>query len=349
VGDLHGARRLITFHVFWFKPGGVAERVREILVERARAGVEVLFLLDAFGSWGLPRGYVESLRTAGVEVAFYRPFHWKTLYKAQQRMHIRAVIVDGHVAFTGGFGIDDGWQGDGRHPGQWRDTNVRVEGPVVDQLQAAFVTNWAEATGDLLLGDRVFSVDDRIAGGDTQHAGVLYSAPSLGSTNAERLFLVSIAAAQQRLYITNAYFVPNRDLRRLLIEAADRGVDVRVLTPGRNTDRRSTWYAGRSHYEELMRGGVKLYEYRPTMVHAKTFVVDGVWSCIGTLNFDNRSMMLNDEVALMVHDRAVGAQLEALYIDDLRYADEVDLGRFGERAWTERWRERAAAVMAPIL
>ncbi len=355
---VRSARELVTWQVFWFRPGALADAVADALADRARAGVRVFVLLDAFGARGLGEAYVARLRAAGVEVAVFRPLRWNTLWKVQQRAHTRAVVVDGQVGFTGGFGIDDRWRGGGRRPGEWRDTNVRAEGPVVDQLQAAFAGAWAEATGELLVGDGLFSLepdadaargDDDAAGRDDVEAGVLYAAPSLGSTNAERMLFLSIAAARERLYIANAYFVPSRNLRRLLCEAAAAGVDVRVLTPGRNTDRPSAYHAARSHYEALLAGGVRLYEYEPTMMHAKTLVADGVWSCVGSVNFDNRSMMLNDEVAVVVRSATFGARLERLFVDDLAYATEVQLDAVRRRPRSDRVRESLARLVAPIL
>ena len=348
--DVARARRLVTCHVFWFKPGRLATRVADVLMERARAGVPVLLLLDHFGSKGLGDAYVRRLREAGVEVAIFRPPRWNTLYKAQHRMHIRAVVVDGRVGYTGGFGVDDRWLGDGRHAGQWRDTSARVEGAAVDQLQGAFVANWAETTGDLLLGNRVFDFDGHDGGAGPHTAGIMNSSPSLGSTCAERFFFTAIAAARERCWLTTAYFVPDRYFRRLLRAAAGRGVDVRVLTPGANTDRRSTWFAARAHYESLLEAGVRLYEYRPTMVHAKTLVVDGVWTLVGTLNFDNRSMVLNDEVGLLAWDPALGGDLEAAFLRDLEFADELTIE--AERArttWADRVRGWAAGRVARLL
>ena len=348
LADVARAERLVTWHVFWYKPGRLADRVADVLTERARAGITVLVMFDYFGSKGLGEAYRQRLREAGVEVTIFRPPRPMTLYKAQHRMHIRAVVVDGRVGYTGGFGIDDRWLGDGRHPGQWRDTSARLEGPAVRQLQGAFVSNWAEATGELLLGDDVFALEAPHGGPHT--AGLLDSAPSLGSTSAERFFFTAIAAARERCYLTSAYFVPNRYFRQLLCEAAGRGVDVRVLTPGANTDRRSTWHAARAHYEELLEGGVRLYEYRPTMVHAKTLDVDGVWAMVGTLNFDNRSMVLNDEVGLLVWDRELGSELEAAFLADLTWADEMSVER--ERARTtagDRARQWAARRIGRLL
>ncbi len=344
---LESAQDLITWHVFWFKPGRLADRLADVLVDRARAGVTVLFLYDYVGSMGIPEEYYQRLREAGVEVQAFRKPHWKRLYKFQQRMHVRAVVIDGRVGFTGGFAIADEWDGDGRHPDQWRDTSVRVEGPIVRQLQTAFASNWAEACGELIVGKRVFPPDGDPPGNTT--AGLLFDAPSLGSTNAERFFILSIGGATERLYITNPYFVPNQHFRTALIEAVRRGVDVRVLTPGTNNDRMSTYHAGRAAYEELIEGGVRIYHYRPTMVHAKTLVADGVWSAVGTINFDNRSMVLNDEVAVVMHDRSCGEALEALFLEDLEYADEVSLEEVRGRGLLDRVRERFYLFFAPLL
>lgn len=346
--DLQGARKVITWHVFWFKPGKLADRLQEILVERSLAGVKVLFLYDQFGAWGMDGDYFRTLRQAGVEVHCFRPLRWNTLYKWQQRSHMRSVVIDGEIGYTGGFAIHDDWQGDGRHEDQWRDTSVRLTGPAVSQLQGAFSANWVEATGELLAGDLLFPGKARQRG-DSQRAGLMFGAPSIGSTDVERYYALSIFGASSTLYITNAYFVPNDDFRELLIQTVERGVDVRVLTPGRNTDKKSTWYAGRCHYEELLAAGVRIYEYAPTMVHAKTLVVDRVWSAVGTINFDNRSISLNDEVTLVVHDPRVGERLHARFLEDLTLAKELDLESFAQRGRWERIKERFWVVFSRVL
>ncbi|HUE76462.1 MAG TPA: phospholipase D-like domain-containing protein, partial [Longimicrobiales bacterium] len=346
--DLESAESLITWHVFWFKPGQLADRLQEILIDRARAGVEVLFLYDYFGSMGVPDEYFGRLREAGVKVAAFRPPRWNTLYKIQQRMHVRAVVIDGAIGYTGGFAISDEWIGNGRQPGQWRDSSVRVEGTVVNQLQAAFVSNWAEAACELLLGDRVFPPGDGAPPGDVT-AGVMYDAPGLGSTTAERFFALSVQGARERLYITNAYFVPDRYFREFLIDAVERGVDVRVLTPGANTDRLSTYHAARHGYEELLEGGVRIWHYRPTMVHAKTIVADGIWSAVGTINFDNRSMVLNDEVTLVMRDAGIAGLLERQFLEDLAHSDEVSLEELRARGIVDRLKERFFVTTSPFL
>ncbi|HUF11544.1 MAG TPA: phospholipase D-like domain-containing protein [Longimicrobiales bacterium] len=338
--DLRAAQKLITFHVFWFRPGRLAEELREILEQRARAGVRVLFMHDYFGSRPIDERYYRSLKAAGVEVATFRPLRRDTLHKVQQRSHTRCVVIDGVIGYTGGFAIADEWLGDGRHEGQWRDTSVRIVGRSVLHLQSAFVADWTEACGELLLGSTIFPKRDSIPQEGSTYGGLLHTTPSPGSTAAERFLALSIVGARETLYITNAYFIPDDDFRRLLIETVARGVDVRVLTPGRNTDKPSTWYAARANYEELLAGGVRIWEYRPTMVHAKTMVADRVWCTVGTMNFDNRSLALNDEVVYMMHDRAVAARLHRAFLDDLEHADEVRLDSFRRRGRVSRLKER---------
>ncbi|MEX2572433.1 MAG: phospholipase D-like domain-containing protein [Gemmatimonadota bacterium] len=347
IEDLQNAEDLVTLQVFWFKPGRLAERIRQVLEERARAGVRVYCLFDYFGSQGLPKEYRESLRRAGVQTGTFRPLEWKSLYKVQQRSHIRSVVIDGRIGYTGGFGIDDNWSGGGRRPGEWRDTNVRLRGLVVNQLQAAFVVNWADSTGELLVGEPLFAGGGEPKG--REEAGIMYTEPGLGTTRAERLFVLSIASARQRLYITTAYFIPTRGMRKLLKDAAGRGVDVRVLTPGENTDHPVAWWAGRAHYRELIEAGVRIYEYEPTMIHAKTLVADDRWSLLGTINFDNRSLVLNDEVVLVARGAKLGRQLGSMFLDDLEFAAEVSLDRLAQRGAVKRAQETAARIISPFL
>lgn len=364
--DLRSARRSITVQMYYAGPGAVADSAVRILSERARTGVIVYFLYDAFGAQDLPRRYVDSLRAAGVQAAEFRPMRWHALDRANHRSHVRGVVIDGVVGYTGGFGLDDKWLGAGRRPREWRETNARFTGSAVRQLQAVFVAKWAEVTGQLLTGQVLEPLQptplvgiltpgptEAVSAGpilpnDTTTA-LLYSPPLTGSTTAERLLALSIAAAQRTLFISNAYFVPHEDFVELLATAARRGVDVRVLTNGAQTDIRTIWLAGRSRYEALLRAGVRVYEYRPTTIHAKTFVVDGAWSSIATMNFDNRSLAYNNEVALITRDRRVAGILDSLFLEDLRFADEIRLDRFRQRPWTARLLERGANLIASLL
>lgn len=346
--DIRAAQHTLFLQLYYCKPGVVADSLKHALRASAARGVRAFVLFDAFGASDLSDMYLDSLRSAGIRVAEFRPVKWYTLHKAQNRSHTRVVVVDGTVGYTGGFGIDDAWLGDGHSPQQWRETNVRLTGPAVHQLQAAFATAWAEATGELLTGAALQRPAVPVMNG-VAHAGLLHAEPDLGSTPAERFLVLTIASARRRLYITNAYFIPDADLRRLLVEAAQRGVDVRVLTAGKTTDVKVARLAARRHYTQLLRSGVRIYEYQPTMVHAKTIVADDVWSTIGTMNFDNRSIAFNEESNLLVADSAVAGVLTARFEDDLRFSREIVLRDFAQRSVFSKLLERAAGALAPLL
>jgi cardiolipin synthase A/B len=347
--DLRAAKQSITLQMYYCQPGKVADEFQEILIDRARAGVRVLFLHDAFGSAPLPGDYFDKLRMGGVEIAVFRPVKWYSLEKAYNRSHIRVVVVDGAVGYTGGFGIDDKWLGDGRHKDQWRDTNVRFTGPAVLDHQATFAAGWAEATGELLTGELFFPVERYHEARGGQLAAVMHSAPAVASSVAERFLALSIAGARETLYVTNSYFVPDDDFIALLGDAARRGVDVRILTANKTNDVRSTWYAGSSKFEELLLAGVRIYDYQASMIHSKTVVVDGVWSSVGTMNFDNRSMAFNDETNLVSLDEAFGRRMIEVFMKDLEYAKEITLEEFRRRPFTDRVLERGFGLMSRIL
>jgi cardiolipin synthase len=346
--DLRSAQRTMTVQMYYSLPGKVADTLAAILKERARAHVRILLLLDAFGSQHLSRDWIRSLRDAGVEVAKLRRLRWFTIHYAGDRSHVRVVVVDGRIGWTGGFGIADYWLGDGHHEDQWRESNVRFEGPAVMELQAAFAAAWAEATGELLTGSLFFPNSGFQPVGPT-HAGLLYTAPTMGSTSAERFLALTVSAARKRLYITNSYFVPDDDFRRLLERAARRGVDVRVLTTSANTDVKTTWYAGRYRYEELLSRGVRVFEFQAAMMHSKAIVVDGMWGSIGSMNFDNRSMAFNDESNLVVLDSTFGAQMDSVFLDDLRYSKEIKLDEFRRRSAWSKLLEAGATLLSRLL
>lgn len=349
--DLRSARDSITMLLYYNKHGRMAEMLAEILIERAQAGVDVLFLYDAWGtSW---KGeYIARLRRGGVRMEKFRPIALSAINSLNHRSHIRVVCVDGRIGWTGGFGIDDKWFGGGRAHQEWRDSNVRFTGPAVAQLQAAFTACWAETTGELLVGKRLYPVNDENAAataGDGMVAGVLHGSPSVGSTEAERFFALSIAAARETLYITNSYFVPDRDFRRLIAGAARRGVDVRILTVGEKGDVKSTWYAGRARYRELLEAGVRIFEYQPTMMHAKTIVVDGRWCGVGSMNADNRSLSFNEETVFLALDPGAAAVVEGHFMDDLEHSREIRLAEFEQRGNWERLKENVCYAFWRVL
>jgi cardiolipin synthase len=348
LSDLASATESVTVLGYYCFEGVMGDRIAEVLAERARAGVRVLFLGDGFGCRNLLRSIREPLRAAGASVAAFRPVRWYSLHRAQHRMHARSVIVDGRIGYTGGFGIDDKWISDRPDDPMWRETTVRFTGPAVAQMQATFLGAWAEATGDLLTGEEFFPVSGEGEQG-TATAGLLYSRPGLGPTTAERFLAITIASAERTLFISNSYFVPMPLMRELLVDAAVRGVDVRLLVPGERTDIPSTRWAGRGFYEELLTAGVRVFEYQPAMMHAKTLVADGAWVAVGSLNFDNRSIRLNDESALLILDRQVGARMDSVFLQDLERAQEITLQGHARRSAMERMLELLTRLVAPLL
>jgi cardiolipin synthase len=343
--DLRSAKQSITLQLYYGAPGRMADTLGQILLERAKAGVRVFVLYDAFGTVNIPVEHRKALRAGGIIVEPFRPIRLSTLHLAQNRSHVRGIVIDSRIGWTGGFGIDDKWFGDGRSHGSWRETNVRFEGPAVRQLQAAFAAAWVEATGVLYTGRATLLSQEK----GVTAAGLLYASPTVGSTAAGRFFALSIAGARRTLYITNAYFAPNRSFIEMLAAAASRGVDVRILTAGPRTDVNIVRLAGRAAYDTLLDAGVRVYEWQPSTLHAKTFVVDGEWFTIGSMNFDNRSMALNDEATLMVLDRTVGEQMDHIFVDDLRYAEEITVTRFRQRSWFQRVAERGANLLTRLL
>jgi cardiolipin synthase len=343
--DLRGAKQFISIQMYYALSGRVTEMLAEILIERARAGVQIFLIYDAFGAKALGGDYARRLRAAGAQVQAFRPLRLRNLWVVQNRAHIRAIVIDADLGWTGGFGFDDKWLGEMKVGTGWRDTSVRLRGPAVVQLYQATAAAWAEATGDLFTGRLALPQCDN----GVNAAGLLYTAPTLGSTPAERFLALSIAGARKKLFITNAYFAPDKNFVGLLVDAAQRGVDVQLLVGGPRTDVRVARLAAHGRYDALLAAGVRIYEYDPTTLHAKTFVADGIWSSIGTMNFDNRSLALNDEVTLMVLDEGFGQKLERIFRDDLTKSVPVDPEAFARRPFFEHVKEWCANQITRVL
>ncbi|MFN2387287.1 MAG: phosphatidylserine/phosphatidylglycerophosphate/cardiolipin synthase family protein [Thermoanaerobaculia bacterium] len=328
------AQRTINLETYIFWSGEVATRFREALSERARAGVQVRVLLDGVGSSSkLDEDDVRAMREAGCTVELYHPLRPWMLDAINNRTHRRILVVDGKIGFTGGAGIADVWLGNADAPDHWRETHVRVEGPVVAELQAAFQENWAEVRGELLLGADHFPRLERVGSARSQ---VIDSSARSTSSATKLLYAVSIAAASERLSISNSYFLPDGETIALLVDAARRGVDVRIIVPGKINDVPATKAAGRARFGELLRGGVKIFEYEPAMFHPKSMVVDGIFSTIGSTNFDNRSFRLNDELNLTVYDAEFADALEASFNRDLARSRPYTYEKWLERGFFER-------------
>jgi cardiolipin synthase len=307
------------------------------------AGVRVNVLLDAVGAARMDHELVTRMERAGVVVAWFRPPRWYTLHKLNNRSHRKILVVDGRVGFTGGVGIAEEWTGDCQDPGHWRDTHVRVEGPAVRDLLGGFLDNWAEATGTILSGADHLPVLEPFD--DGVPAQVTRSSAEKGSTDAEHLFYTAIACARRRLWVTSAYFAPRSAFVRALCAAVERGVDVRVLVNGPHTDKELVRRAGHRAYEELLACGGRIYEYRRTLLHAKVMTVDGVWATVGSINFDNRSFALNDELNLSTTDPATVALLEDHFRDDLESAEQLRHDTWKARPVAARAVEYASAAL----
>ena len=338
-----GAQRTINLETYVYWRGEITERVAEAICERARAGVSCKVLLDALGSAMMDGEQVRLMEDAGVEVRRFRPVRPYTLRRLANRSHRRLLIADGTVGMTGGVGIAEEWTGDAQDPDHWRDTHVRVHGPVVRGFQGAFAEHWLEATGEVLSGeDYVPHLDEA---GEGTRMQLVRSRSGVGDTNVESLYYLAIASARESLDLTAAYFAPRPAFTEALAEAAGRGVRLRILVPGEHIDKEFVRIAGRDAYSELMEAGGQIFEYQPTMLHAKTLVVDGAWSSVGTVNFDNRSFQLHDEVTLCVWDEAFAGLLTEQFERDLERSERISPERWEGRGLRARGLEAASRLL----
>lgn len=340
------ARRTINleFYIYW--DGDIGRQFAEALAERSRAGVEVKIILDAVGSATMSGTLIEFMTGNGVDLEWYHPLRWYTLSRFNHRTHRKLLIIDGMVGFSGGVGIADNWLGDADSKDHWRETMIRVEGPVVTQMQFAFMDNWVKSRGELLTGLDYFPELPPVGEHITQ---VIKSSPSEGSSTVKLLYTISVVSATKSIYISNAYFLPDKDTLRALEGAVRRGVDVRVIVPGEHTDVPVVRQASRWHYELMLRHGIRIFEYQPTMMHAKTMTVDGIWTTVGSSNFDDRSFRLNDEVNVNVYDKGIAAQMEAMFLDDLQKSEEITLPKWFRRSWLDKLKENFAERFKPQL
>ena len=292
LATIRSARETITYAQYFYEEGPIGREIAEALADRCRAGVRAHILLDGFGTIQMPAEYRETITRAGCQVASFRPLSPLSLLaavgfgSANKRNHRRILVVDGRIGFTGGSGVSPKWMGDGRTKGHWRDTDVRVEGPVVASLQGAFVENWLDATNDVLGGESYFPRPPRPG---SVFAQIVRSSPAGGSFSMYTMFLLAISSARRSIYVTNPYFLPDARMTQALIDAPGRGVRVVVLLPGA-IDNNIVRQASRSKFGELLKAGVEIYEYQAGLLHAKVMTVDGIWATIGSTNLDSRKI-----------------------------------------------------------
>ncbi len=340
IGSAKQSVNLLTY-IYWH--GEIARRIADAVCERAQAGIEVNILFDAVGSAKMGRKLTRQMRDAGANFAIFRPPKPYAIRRVNNRTHRKLCIVDGEVGLIGGVGIADEWSGNAQDPDHWRDTHVRVRGPVVRGLQGAFAENWLEATGDVLVGPQYLPDLKPIEGGCKMQ--LVRSSAGVGDTNMEALYFLAIACARERLHLTAAYFAPRPAFIEALCDAADRGVDVRLLVPGENIDKGFVRQAGRGSYDQLLACGVRIWEFCPTMLHAKTLTIDGCWSSVGSVNFDNRSFQLQDEATLCVSSEAFTAALDEQFERDLERSEEIELERWRRRSPLAKANERALRLV----
>ena len=345
---LRAAHSSIHMEAYIFQPGEVADLVIDAMTERARAGVEVRLVLDAIGSSRMGGQAARRLREAGCRLAFYQPIRWYRLHRLNNRTHRELLVIDGRVAFAGGAGVADWWYRPtppslaarllsfGRHrrpKPPWRDSMVRIEGPIVGALQGVFAENWLECGGEILTSPR-FWPSPGAAG--SVAAMLVKSSPSDRATTSRLVFQMLIEGATTKVDINTPYFLPDRSLRRALVRAARRGVRVRVIVPGDSTDQRLVRLASRRMYRELLEGGVQIHEYRPGMIHAKTLLVDDAWAVIGTTNVDNRSFEHNDEINVAFRGADATSRLRRQFETDLAASVLVTLQSWEGRPLLEK-------------
>ncbi|HZZ10717.1 MAG TPA: cardiolipin synthase [Paraburkholderia sp.] len=339
---IRSARKTITFETFIYWSGEIGEQVADALASKAREGIAVHVLLDWVGSSKMDKHYLTTLRDAGAEVIQYHKPHWTGLGRMNDRTHRKLLVIDGQVGFTGGVGIAPEWTGDAQDEKHWRDTHFRVEGPTVGHMQAVFMDNWVKATGNVLHGPDYFpQIESR---GDGL-AHMFSSSPSGGSDDMQLMYLMAITAATHTIHLASAYFVPDKLTINAIVEAAKRGVKVQIITPGKRIDTHTVREASRACWGDLLRAGVEIFEYQPTMFHCKLLVVDEYLVSVGSTNFDSRSFKLNDEANLNIYDRDFAREQTAVFADDLTRSQRITLEDWLNRPLTEKMIEKVVALL----
>ena len=337
---IRSAHHTITFEAYIFHEGKIADQLVGAFVERCKAGVRVAILLDAHGSDGLPERYIQDLRDAGcILVPDFRPLSLWSLERTNKRNHRRIMVIDGLVGFTGGYGVDDTWSGNGRTEGRWRETNVRLQGPIVQSLQEAFVEHWREATSVLLGGKDYFPYPPVTVKDVPVLAQVVRSSPLQGNDAMYRVFLQAISSARTSILISTPYLLPGEQLTEALLDAVRRGVRVRVLIPSvvkSSGVEFVTQASQREGFGALLEGGVQLHEYSPALLHTKMMIIDGTWATVGSTNLDNRSMAMNDELNVMFYDRTIAKRLEEIFAADVAYSHKVSREQLENQEWLHR-------------
>ncbi|HET8946504.1 MAG TPA: phospholipase D-like domain-containing protein, partial [Candidatus Polarisedimenticolia bacterium] len=339
--DIRKAKASVNLETYIYKPDEVGRQFADAMIEAARRGVQVRLMVDAQGSrLGKLRAELEA---AGVVCRDYRPVMSYPVFG--RRTHRKLLIVDGRIAYTGGFCFDKRWLGDARDKTEWHDSAVRATGPVVAQMQAVFAEDWTFTTGEILAGDLFYP---KSAPTGAMEAQAVKSSKGDASSLPKMLYFMAIRAARKSIHIQNPYFLPGEQIREALIAAAERGVDVQVMVPGTHNDIPPVRMASRGHFGSLLQAGVRIHEYQPAMIHSKTLVVDGIFSTIGSINLDTRSMTKNAEVSLSFYDRKFSDEIEAMFQRDLKLCHEVTYDAWKHRGLVARFAETFSGWFNPL-
>jgi cardiolipin synthase len=339
---IRSAKSSVNMECYIFRNDEIGGQFMTAMAERARAGIPVTLVVDAIGSMWLSISAARRLRRDGVRVEFYQRVKWYRLARINNRTHRELLIVDGRVAFVGGAGVGDQWSTGEHGKRPWRDTMARITGPVVSAIQGVFAENWVECCGEILTGQEYFP--ELKPCGDTT-AIVVKSSPADRATAARVAFQLLLEGSARTVRITTPYFLPDRSMRRAFIETARRGVKIDIIVPGSHTDQRWVRIVSRRKYRELLREGIRIYEYRTGMIHAKIFNVDERWVVLGTTNFDNRSFEHNDEVNVAIRDEKMSSRLKEDFQQDLKGCEEVTLDTWKRRSLFEKIVEPFAWIL----
>ncbi|MBZ5672883.1 MAG: cardiolipin synthase B [Acidobacteriia bacterium] len=339
---VESAKHSITMEQYIFWDGRIGQRFAEAFAEKARSGIPVKLLLDGIGSSTLGEPVLRILEAGGCQLAWFRPIHWYTMNRSIHRDHRKSLIVDGKIAFTGGAGLADHWLGRAKNARSWRDIMIRVEGPAALEQQSGFAQNWLQCTGEILTGHDYFPVPKPTGNVDVQ---TISSSPFEGTGAAGTMHLIALQCARRHLYIGNPYFIPDARMIEMLARACARGVSVKLMVAGKHND---TWWARQNSvrlYGKLIEAGVEIYEFLPTMLHQKILIVDNAWASVGTANFDNRSLALNEETSVCFHDRTLVNSLHDVFLADLERSRRVQLSRWKRRGFWQRAGEQFASLI----
>ena len=331
------ARETINLETYIYWSGDIGQKFADALSERARSGVAVHLLVDWVGSIKMDEEMLDQMQSAGVVVERYRPLHWYNLGRMNNRTHRKLLVVDGRVGFTGGVGIADQWTGHAQDPEHWRETHFRIDGPAVAQMQSAFNDNWIKTTGTLLNGPAYFPPLEPVG---EMPAHLFIASPAGGSESMHLMYLSAIAAADHSIDLAAAYFVPDDLIEKALVAARTRGVRVRVLLPGEHIDSETVRLSSKSGWGELLRAGIEIHEYTPTMLHVKLLIVDRELVSLGSTNFDIRSFRLNDEASLNVYHHGFAESMTAVFEADLEHAKQYSYEMWEQRPLREKLAER---------